>query len=119
MARRNGRPGDYLATSDYDGATHFASKLVYDYWGNLGTRQQILARNLQEIATPLNDPYPVPIFNGSQFEQTNECQFETIPLYIGNTNIPFPTGSAYVQAFFTDLDPAIPDMSVGCTLVVH
>lgn len=118
MARRNGRPGDYLFSDDYSGNTVFASKVRSDFWQDY-TAGKVLKRNLQEIATPLNDPYPVPIFNGSQFEQTTACQFEIIPLFIGNTNIPFPTGSAYVQAFFTDLDPAIPDMSVGCTLVVH
>lgn len=115
MARRNQRPGDHLASSDYSGCTTYASKLIRDYWGNLGEKNEILARNLQEIASPLSDPYPVAIYNGSMYENVNPCQFETQPTYIGRTNRPFPV-TAYTTLF--DLDPSIPNMSVGCTLVV-
>lgn len=116
MARRNGRPGDYLMTSDYDGVTHYASELQTDYWGNKGTKQQILARNLQEVATPLNDPYPVPYFIGPQYEQTTACQFESTPVFIGKTTRPFLNNSAYAQAF---LNQGIGEMSISCTFIVR
>lgn len=116
MARRNGRKGDYLLTSDYSGSTIYASKAVKDFWGAYGTRRQILERNLQEIAKPLNDPYPVPIYRGPMYEQTRACIGEQTPLYIGTTTRRFPTNSAAVQAL--DLNPAIPDMEIGCTFRV-
>lgn len=116
MARRNGRLGDHLATSDYSGCTEYASRLVYDYWGALGTAQEILKRNLQEIASPLGDPYPVSLYRGAQYEQTTPCDFETQPLFIGNTTVPFPQ-TQYTQLF--GLDPGIGDASIGCTFVVH
>lgn len=116
MARRNGRPGNYLMTSDYSGVTCYASELVFDYWGNKGKPNEILKRNLQEIATPLSDPYPVPYYIGPQYEQTTACQFEIAPLFIGNTNIPFPNNTNASQVL--NLNPAIPDMQIGCTFRV-
>lgn len=116
MARRNQRRGDHLATSDYSGCTEFASKLQKDYWGNYGTASEVLARNLQEIANPLSDPYPVDIYRGPSYEQTTACDFEVQPTYIGKTTRPFPN-TKYTSLF--SLNPAIPDMSVGCTFVVR
>lgn len=116
MARRNGRKGDYLYTSDYSDTAGFASRMQRDYWGDYND-DFILKRNLQEISVPLNDPYPVPIYSGPSYEQTNGCIGESIPIYIGNTTRPFPTNSAVVQAFPT-LNPSIGNMSVGCTFVV-
>lgn len=114
MARRRGKPGDYLITDDYYGTTTYASKTTEDFWGNIV--QKPLKRNLQEISQPMNDPYPVPIYRGPDYEQTNACDFETQPLYIGNTNIPFPN-TQYTSVF--GLDPGIGDAEVGCTFVVH
>lgn len=114
MARRQGKPGDYLLTDDYYGYTVYASRAQKDYWGNLTTRP--LIRNLQEIATPLNDPYPVKIYRGPEYEQTTACEFEVTPQYIGTTNIPFPQTSAYGQAY--NLNPGIGAATVGCTFVV-
>lgn len=116
MARRNQRPGDHLATSDYSGCTTYASKLVRDYWGDYGEANEILKRNLQEIATPLKDPYPVSLYQGPQYEFTDACTFELQPLYIGKTNIPFPNTNL---TQLLDLNPAIPNMSVGCTFIVR
>lgn len=57
MARRQGRPGDWLGTDDYLGVTRYQSQLRRDFWGQHA--QKPLKRNLQEIATSLADPYPV------------------------------------------------------------
>lgn len=116
MARRNGRKGDYLFTSYYSGVTGYASKMKKDYWGDWGDRK-ILERNLQEVATPLNDPYPVPFYSGPMYEQTGPCIGEESPLFIGKTNRPFPNNSAASQAL--NLDPGIGQMSVSCTFVVR
>lgn len=116
MARRNQRPGDHLATSDYSGCTTWASKLQKDYWGMYGEANEILKRNLQEIANPLADPYPVDIYRGPQYEATTACDFETQPLYIGNTIIPFPNTEV---TSVLGLNVGIGDASVGCTLVVY
>lgn len=119
MARRNQRPGDHLATSDYSGCTTWASKLQQDYWGNYGEAREVLKRNLQEIATPLSDPYPVDIYLGPQYENTTECDFEVQPAFIGKTTKPFPN-TYYTSLFHLDTSAlAIPDMSVGCTFTVR
>lgn len=115
MARRNGRPGKYLAVDDNSGFTVYANQLQTDYWRN-ETRFP-LKRNLQEISSPLGDPYPVSLYRGPQYEQTNACMFETSPIYIGKTTKPFPQSSAYAQ--FQNLEPGVGAFSVGCTLKVH
>lgn len=114
MARRRGKPGSYLMTDDNSGFTEYAYKLKEDYWGNQTSYG--LKRNLQEISGPIGDPYPVAIFRGSQYEATSACDFETTPLFIGKTRIPFPQNSAYTQ--FQDLDPGIGSAAIGCTFVV-
>jgi len=119
MARRNQRKGDHLATSDYSGCTEYASKLVQDYWHQYGLANEVLKRNLQEIASPLSDPYPVDIYRGPQYEPTTACTFELQPITIGNTNVPFPI-TAYTITYGLDQDLlAIPQMSVGCTWLVR
>lgn len=114
MARRRGRPGSYLATDDTSGFTVYADKLQQDFWGNQ-TRFP-LQRNLQEISSPLSDPYPVSVFRGPQYEQTTACQFELQPRFIGKTTKAF-IASQYGQ--LVNLDPAIPDMAIGCTFLVR
>lgn len=114
MARRGGRPGDYLMVDDYYGFTKFASQLREDYWGNYAEKP--LLRNLQEISFPLNDPQPVPIFRGANYEFTPVCVGETAPKYVGNTLIPTARDNAAVQAL--NLFPSIGTMEVGCTLKV-
>lgn len=116
MARRNQRRGDYLMTSDYSGCTEYASRLVKDYWGSYGLPTEVLTRNLQEIATPLEDPYPVKVYRGPEYEFTDACTFEQQPTYIGNTLVPFPD-TQLTQIL--NLHPSIPNMSVGCTLIVQ
>lgn len=116
MARRNQRKGDHLATSDYSGCTTYASRLVRDYWGQYGEYNEIVLRNLQEIAVPLEDPYPVKIYNGPQYEQISSCQFEIQPQFIGKTTIPFPVTQV---TNILNLNPAIPDMSIGCSFIIY
>lgn len=113
MARRRGRPGEHLLTSDYTGVTIYASEAKTDYWGDIG--EWNLKRNLQEIATPLNDPYPVQMYRGPSYEFTDACMFELQPAFIGKTNIPFPNSMA---AQVLNLNPSIPNMSISCTFVV-
>lgn len=114
MARRGGKKGDYLMTDDYSGFTEYASKMKQDYWGNYTAKP--LIRNLQEIATGMDDPLPVLVYRGPQYEITSPCDAEIIPLFIGTTNIRTPsTGNIQILG----LDPAIPDMSVGCNFEVR
>lgn len=116
MARRNQKPGDYLATSDYSGCTEYASKLVKDYWGDYGLQGEVLERNLQEIANPLTDPYPVSFYRGPQYENVNQCDFELQPRFIGKTTIAFKNTNLTT---LLNLDPGIGDMAVGCTFTVR
>lgn len=113
MARRSGRKGDYLATDDYYGTTQYASKLQQDYWGNRVVRPML--RNLQEIASPLGDPYPVQFFRGSTYEVVDPCDFEIAPRKVGLTNVPTPN---YPAIQVLGLNPGIGQMSIGCTFVV-
>lgn len=115
MARRRGRPGSHLASDDTTGFTVYAETLQRDYWGNL-TRVP-LKRNLQEIASPLGDPYPVEFYRGPQYEATVPGQFNVLPTFIGNTTRPFLTDSAYAQSF--DLGPGIGSMIIGTSFVVR
>ncbi len=116
MARRQGRKGDYLATDDYTGVTHFASELQRDYWGSYA--KSPLQRNLQEISSPLNDPQPVPMFRGSTYETYGtECVGAVAPFYIGTTNIPTNPNNAAFQAL--TLKPGIGQMEVGCSFIIY
>lgn len=114
MARRSGRKGDYLGTDSYTGFTHYASELRRDFWGNHAKKP--LLRNLQEIATPLADPYPVTIMNGPTYEITTACSAEIAPSFVGLTNVPTNTNNMAIQVL--NLAPRIPNMSVGCTFQV-
>lgn len=113
--KRGGRKGDYLATDDYTGFTTFRSRLSFDYWGSL-TRKP-LKRNLQEIASPLSDPEPVIDYRGPDYEPSIPCDYEVAPQFVGNTTVRTNMNNAAAQAL--NLDPAIPDMSVGCTFEVR
>lgn len=112
MARRNGRKGNYLGVDDYDGVTRYWSELKRDFWGNYSKNP--VARNLQEIATPLNDPYPVPLYRGPQYEQTDPCALENVPAFIGTTTIPTP----YQVNAPVSAQNFIPEMSIGCSFIV-
>lgn len=96
MARRRGRPGDHLVVDDYSGFTTYASKVRRDYWGMYAVKP--LKRNLQEIATPLNDPHPVEIYRGPQYEASNPSEYTTAPTYVGNTTVPTNPNNAAFQA---------------------
>lgn len=115
MARRGQRKGDWLATDDYTGFTKFASQLKQDWWGMYA--QKPLLRNLQEIATPLNDPAPVPFYRGPNYEESETCEGEIAPAFVGNTTIPTNPNNAAFQALA--LDPGIGQMSIGCTFFVR
>ncbi len=115
MARRGGRKGDWLATDDYTGFTVYASKLKRDYWGNLTVSP--LLRNLQEIASPLNDPEPVPYFRAPSYEFTPPCVGELAPAYVGNTTVPTNQNNMAFQVL--NLSPGVGEMEIGCTLVVR
>lgn len=114
MARRHGRKNDYLASDDLTGITCFASQLKRDYWGNM-TRTP-LKRNLQEISSPLNDPRPVSMYRGPVYEQTQACDFEVQPLFIGTTTIPSPPYPSAQALGITP--PGVGNAEVGCTLLV-
>lgn len=115
MARRNGRKGEWLATDDYTGFTQYASKLKRDYWGQYAVKP--LIRNLQEIATPVTDPAPVPFYRGPSYEYTQPCIAEIAPIFVGNTTVPTSQSNMAYQVL--NLNPAIPTMEIGCTFVVR
>ena len=113
MARRRGKPGAYLMSDDYTGFTVTNDKIQKDYWNNLVVNP--LKRNLQEIASPLGDPFPVSIFRGAQYEQTNACDFETSTATVGTTTVPTRNNLAIEVMGW---NPGIGTMSVGCTFRV-
>lgn len=114
MARRGQRRGDWLATDDWTGFTEYASKLKLDFWGNRSRIQ--LQRNLQEIASPLNDPEPVPFMRGPSYETSRGCVGELAPQFVGNTTVPTNPNNAAFQAL--NLHPGLGQMSIGCTFNV-
>lgn len=114
MARRNGKKGAWLGQDQYTGMTRYANELKLDWWGSRAINP--LKRNLQEIATPLLDPEPVPFNTGSDYEATYACIGETAPTYVGNTTVPTNPNNMAFQVLI--LNPAIPDMEIGCTFIV-
>lgn len=116
MARRAGRKGDWLATDDYTGFTVYASQLQQDFWGSLAVKP--LQRNLQEISSPLNDPQPVLLFRGPNYEQIQGvCIGAVAPLTVGVTNIPTNQNNAAFQAL--NLKPGLGSMEVGCSFQIY
>lgn len=85
MARRRGRPGDYLGTDDDTGFTVYFSQLRRDFWGNFTVSP--LQRNLQEICSPLNDPTPVKPYRGPNYEVVDSTITTVQPTKVGTTNI--------------------------------
>lgn len=114
MSRRAGRLGDYLITDDNTGFTIYASEARKDYWGNYTKKP--LKRNLQEVATPFNDPQPVSVYRGPGYEYFDPCDAKLSPDFIGVTNVPTPN-SLGIQVL--GLTPTIPNMSIGCTFIVR
>lgn len=102
-------------TDDYTGFTHYASELRRDFWGAYAKKP--LQRNLQEIASPLRDPEPVAEYRGPNYETSPECLGEVAPFFVGNTSI--RTNSGNMAAQVLGLDPAIPDMEIGCTFIIR
>lgn len=117
MARRRGKLGEYLAVDEYYGNVVYASRLKRDDDGYYAVKP--LQRNLQEIASPLNDPRPVSLQRGPDYETYDVCALQTAPLFIGNTNVRTSTLGAAMQSQALGIDPGIGDMEVGCTLVVR
>lgn len=118
MARRNGRKGQWLATDDYTGKTVYATALKLDYWGNYVVKP--LKRNLQEIASPLNDPLPVPFFRGPTYEATTSGQFVETPFYVGKTAIRTPISyAAEVMGWVPPEDLGIGLAEIGTTFIVR
>lgn len=116
MARRRGRKGDYLLTDDYYGQTCYASQLKRDAWGAYAKKP--LQRNLQELASPLDDPGPVPVYRGPSYETyTTNCIGGIAPTYIGLTSVPTNPNNAAFQAL--SLKPGIGKAEIGCTFIVY
>lgn len=115
MARRAGRKGNYLATDDYTGFTCYASELRLDYWGSR-TKKPLL-RNLQEVASPLEDPTPLPWYRGPSYEASRDCLGSVAPFTIGNTTIPTNPNNAAFQAL--NLKPGLGSMEIGCNFIVY
>ncbi len=114
MSLRRGKKGQWLATDDYTGFTVYADRLRKDYWGNLTVSP--LKRNLQEIASPLNDPMPVPFYRGPAYEVVEAEHFISAPLFVGNTNVNTKP-SEIIDVL--GLDVGIGEASVGETFVVR
>lgn len=114
MARRRGRKGDYLYTDNYYGNTIYASKAKLDWWG--ARAKKPLLRNLQEIASPLEDPAPVPYTIGSSYETSIPCDYEVAPQYVGLTNVPTNPNNMAFQVL--DLNPGVGTATIGCTFKV-
>ena len=97
MARRRGKPGEWLAVDDDTGFVKYASELRRDYLGAYTAKPTI--RNLQEIASPLNDPQPVAFYSGPNYEQVaNIATLVSAPTNVGVTNVPTNRMAAAIQA---------------------
>lgn len=122
MARRHGRNGSWLATDDYTGFTVYANKLKRDYWGSYSVRP--LQRNLQEIATPLDDPGAVSLYRPSNYETYVVSALSHVPTFVGTTTVSSkPDNMAYYVLFYQPpaapiITPGIGNMVIGSTFVI-
>ena len=116
MARRNQRKGDHLFCDELTGFTTYASRIRTGYYGERAVKP--LKRNYQEIASPLNDPLPVQLSSGSNYETYNICNLEMAPLYVGTTTIRTNTMAAALQVPGIGFNPGIGEMEIGCTFRV-
>lgn len=82
-------------SDDYTGVTHYASELTRDFWGAYAKRP--LKRNLQEIASPLNDPLPVNPYRGPDYEYVDPSITTVAPQYVGTTSVPTNRNNAAIQ----------------------
>ena len=96
MARRGGRKGDWLATDDDTGFTVYGSRLKRGFYGEYSVKP--LKRNLQEIASPLNDPAPVNPYRGPNYEEVNPATTTVIPQFVGTTTVPTSTDNMAYQS---------------------
>ena len=97
MARRRGKLGEWLVADQDTGFTVYSSKIRRDYLGALVVSPT--ERNLQEIASPLNDPQPVAFYRGPNYEQVaNIATLVSAPTNVGVTNVPTNRMAAAIQA---------------------
>ena len=97
MARRKGRPGDWLGTDEYYGFTCYQSELKQDFWGAYAKKP--LKRNLQEIDVPLSDPYPVFPIQGASYQIIAYVSALVIaPATVGVTSVPTNRNNMAIQS---------------------
>ena len=114
--RRNQRKGEWLASDDLTGFVTYASRLRKGYYGEMAVKP--LKRNLQEIASPLDDPAPVPAFSGPSYETyPTPCIGGVAPEFVGLTNVRTNPNNMAFQVL--NLNPGIGDMEVGCSFIVR
>lgn len=95
MARRGRRKGfrvgDHLVVDDESGFVHYASEMKECWDGTIRRSDQYEARHPQEFIRAKGDPYPVyPV----RIDPTIILENNTIPLSVGNTNVPTAVGPA-------------------------
>lgn len=95
MARRNGRLGSWLATDDLTGFVVYGSQLKRGFYGELSRKP--LKRNLQELASPLNDPTPVNPYRGPNYEIVDSSTTTVAPQFVGDTSVPTNRNNAAIQ----------------------
>lgn len=118
MRRRRGKLGESLAVDDYTGFVTYRSRLRPDEDNFYSERP--LKRNLQEIASPLNDPKPVDrVGAAANYETYDVCDLQVAPVYVGRTSVRTSTLSAAMQSQAYGIDPGIGDMEVGCSFRVY
>jgi hypothetical protein len=114
MARRGGKPGQWLAIDQYTGMTRYASQLKRDRWGSYAVKP--LLYNPQEQASPLNDPQPVALYTGSAYEQYDVCDIQLAPRYVGNTTVLTSNQNMAMQVM--GYQDGIPNMEISCNFEV-
>ena len=101
-------------SDDYTGMTHYASELRRDYCGAWAKKP--LKRNLQEVASPLNDPQPVDPYRGPTYEASGTCLGDVAPTYVGLTNVRTSISNMAYQVL---IDGGIGSWAIGCNFEVQ
>ena len=96
MVRNEWRLGDYLVVDDESGLTHYASDTAKLWDGSIRHVDSFETRQPQEF---VRAPKESGFVKDARPEAITSAASESLPLYIGNTSILFPTASPASHIF--------------------
>lgn len=108
--RNSWRKGEFLIIDSESGMTRYSEQVKKDYTGERVTKRWADYEQPQDFVRPNDDPRPIPFSNpGITGFNVNTC----LPMVVGNTNIPTPSGAA--NHLFACIDELVTDSGLLLT----